>query len=203
MDGSKSTFQIHELRGKQVEPWLESLGTLRISVFREYPYLYDGTLEYEQRYLGRYLACERSLVVLVIDADGNAAGATTCIPLADEEAEFQSPFQARGDEVGKILYLGESLVLQKYRGMGLGKQFFQLRERHARQLGLEISAFCAVDRPADDPRQPEGYRSPEGLWKVMGYQKQADLKATLSWKEIGEAEDHPKTLTFWMKSLLP
>lgn len=203
MNGLTSTFHIHELRGKEVEPWLEALGTLRIGVFREYPYLYDGTMEYERRYLGRYVECERSLVVLVTDAEGNAVGATTCMPLSDEEAEFQSPFQTRGDDVGNILYLGESVVLGEHRGMGLGKQFFHLREQHARQLGLEVSAFCAVDRKADDPRRPDGYRSPEGLWNALGYQKQADLKATFSWKEIGESEDHPKTLTFWMKSLLP
>lgn len=203
MNGSTSTFHIHELRGKEVEPWLDALGTLRIGVFREYPYLYDGTMEYERRYLGRYVECERSLVVLVTDAKGNAVGATTCMPLSDEEPEFQSPFQARGDELGNILYLGESVVLREHRGMGLGKQFFQLREQHARRLGIEVSAFCAVDRKADDPRRPDGYRSPEGLWKSLGYQKQPDLKATFSWKEIGESEDHPKTLTFWMKSLLP
>ncbi len=31
------------------------LGRLRISVFREYPYLYDGTLEYEREYLKTYV----------------------------------------------------------------------------------------------------------------------------------------------------
>jgi GNAT superfamily N-acetyltransferase len=160
-------------------------------------------MDYERRYLGRYVECHRSLVVLVTDANGHALGATTCMPLADEQSEFQAPFESRGDDVEKILYLGESVVAREYRGMGLGKQFFHLREQHARHLGLQASAFCAVDRPEDDPRRPEAYRSPEALWKSQGYQKQMDLKATFSWKEIGESEDHPKSLTFWMKSLLP
>ena len=37
-------LQIHELRGSQIEPWLDALGGLRIRIFRDYPYLYDGTL---------------------------------------------------------------------------------------------------------------------------------------------------------------
>ena len=200
---SSNKLQIHELRGRQIVPWLESLGTLRIGVFREYPYLYDGTMEYELRYLSRYAECERSLLVLVTDAANQPVGASTCMPLLDETGEFQQPFLSRGDETGRILYLGESVVLPQYRGFGLGKRFFQAREQHARDLGLDHTAFCAVDRDGDDPRKPDDYRSPESLWKSLGYEKQSDLKATFSWKEIGETMDHPKSLTFWMKSCPP
>lgn len=196
-------LQIHELRGMQIVPWLESLGELRIGVFREYPYLYDGTMDYELRYLSRYAECERSLVVLVTDEMNRPVGASTCMPLLDETDEFQQPFLTRGDDPRHILYLGESVVLRHYRGMGLGKQFFQAREQHARQLGLCQTAFCAVDRNTDDPRKPDDYRSPESLWKSLGYEKQSGLKASFSWKEIGEMEDRPKSLTFWMKACTP
>ena len=57
----------HELSGAALEPWLDGLGRLRISVFREYPYLYDGTLEYERDYLKTYARSQESLVVLVTD----------------------------------------------------------------------------------------------------------------------------------------
>ena len=40
--------------GAALEPWLDALGKLRITVFREYPYLNDGTLEYEREYLKTY-----------------------------------------------------------------------------------------------------------------------------------------------------
>lgn len=200
---SSNKLQIHELRGRQIVPWLGSLGTLRIGVFREYPYLYDGTMEYELRYLSRYAECERSLLVLVTDEANQPVGASTCMPLFDETSEFQQPFLTRCDDPGRILYLGESVVLRQYRGFGLGRRFFEAREQHARDLGLDHTAFCAVDRDGNDPRKPDGYRSPESLWKSLGYEKQSDLKATFSWKEIGETMDRPKTLTFWMKSCQP
>ena len=191
---------IHEIGGEELGPWLDALGGLRIRVFREFPYLYDGSLEYEREYLGVYQRCVRSRIVLVTAADGGLVGATTCMPLAEEAAEIQAPFLAAGRDVEDWLYFGESIVLPEWRGMGLGKEFFARREEHARRLGLTGAAFCAVDRPESHPLRPLGYRPPDGFWTALGYAKQPDLQAVFSWKEITEAAESPKTLTFWTKS---
>ncbi len=66
----EADYQIHELTGSALEPWLDALGELRIRVFREYPYLYDGSLAYEREYLQRYLGAQDALVVMVSDYDG-------------------------------------------------------------------------------------------------------------------------------------
>lgn len=181
-------------------PHLEALGELRIRVFREFPYLYDGSLEYEREYLHAYLRCPQSLVVLAWDSD-RVVGATTCLPLRDEGPEFQTPFLEAGYDVDSVCYFGESILLPEYRGLGVGKAFFQRREAHAQTLpGLRWTAFCAVDRAPDHPLRPPGYRPLDGLWERQGYQKQPDLKATFVWKEIGEETESPKTLTFWLKA---
>ena len=41
--------------GAEIEPHLEALGGLRIVVFREFPYLYEGTLAAEREYLQVYV----------------------------------------------------------------------------------------------------------------------------------------------------
>jgi GNAT superfamily N-acetyltransferase len=195
-------WTIHEISGAALEPWLDALGGLRIRVFSEYPYLYDGTLEYEREYLGIYQRCARSRIVLVTAADGGLVGATTCIPLADEAEEFRRPFLTAGLGVEDCLYLGESVVLPGWRGLGLGKEFFARRERHARRLGMTTAAFCAVDRPEHHPQRPADYRPLDGFWQGQGYTKQPGLKTEFSWKETGEETESPKTLTFWTKSCL-
>jgi GNAT superfamily N-acetyltransferase len=193
-------IRLFEIPGPEVEPWLDALGRLRITVFREFPYLYDGTPGYEREYLAVYRNCAESLVVLALDEDGQAVGATTCMPLAAEAAEFREPFGRAGIDPGGILYLGESVVLRDHRGGGLGGEFFARRENHARRLGLKSAAFCAVDRPDDHPLRPAEYRPPDGFWTRMGYAKRPELRATFSWKEIGEDAETPKSLTFWSKS---
>ena len=120
----QETFQIHELSGPQLEPWLDALGALRIRVFRDYPYLYDGTLEYERDYLRTYLDAADSLVVIVTDAHGNPVGATTCLPLSDEGPEFQSPFFEQGHDVSQVLYFGESVLLPEWLRFAQGWYLF-------------------------------------------------------------------------------
>lgn len=187
-----------ELHGQALEPYLDGLGVLRIAVFREYPYLYDGSLDYEREYLKCYVNCERSMVALVLD-DGKVVGATTCMPMAEEGPEFQEPFVRRGDDLASICYFGESILLPAYRGRGLGKEFFKRREAHAQKLGSTITTFCAVDRAADHPRRPKEYAPLDAFWAAQGYTKQPELQCTFVWKEIDETSESPKTLTFWTK----
>ena len=191
-------MQIIEVHGAELEPYIDGLGRLRISVFREYPYLYDGSLEYERDYLTSYLKSPRSFVALVLD-QGQVVGATTCMPMADEGPEFQAAFVNAGYDLENICYFGESILLPEYRGQGLGKEFFQRREAHARSIAATITTFCAVDRPSEHPRRPAGYTPLDGLWTKQGYTKHPELQATFVWKEIDEAAESSKTLTFWLK----
>ena len=190
----------HELHGADLEPWLSELGLLRIRVFHEYPYLYDGNMASERNYLSTYVKSPDSMVVLVVDAEKRVVGASTCLPLCDEGPEFKEPFLKRGFDLNEVCYFGESILLPEFRGRGIGREFFQLRETHAKKLGAKWTGFCAVERPDDHPMRPEGYRPLDAFWSAEGYQKQPDMQAAFVWKEIGEDSESPKKLTFWLKS---
>lgn len=191
-------IRLQDFHGAEIEPYLDALGALRIRVFHEYPYLYEGSLEYEREYLQTYVRSSRSLVVLAFDGDA-VAGATTCLPMSDEGPEFQEAFIKEGRQINQLCYFGESILLPEYRGRGVGKEFFARREAHALRCGFHTTAFCAVDRTADDPRRPAGYRPLDEFWRSQGYTKHPELQATFEWKEIGEEAESPKTLTFWIK----
>lgn len=195
-----SETRIALLRGAALQPYLEALGQLRLGVFREYPYLYDGTLEDERDYLKTYVNSPTSQVALALDGD-QAVGATTCLRLDEADAGFRSCFEKAGYDTSQICYLGESVLLASYRGRGLGKAFFKIREDHARDLGCQMTAFCAVDRPEDHPQRPADYRPLEGFWQAQGYAKQPALQARFAWKEVHESAETEKTLTFWTKTL--
>lgn len=191
-------LELINFHGTALESHLDALGRLRITVFREYPYLYEGSLEYERDYLKTYCKTDHSLVVLVFDG-GEVVGATTCLPMVDEGPEFQEAFLKAGHDLAEICYFGESILLPRYRGRGIGKEFFRRREEHAQRLGARITAFCAVDRPPDHPRRPPGYEPLDAMWTKQGYTKHPELQATFLWKEIDEPAESPKTLTFWLK----
>lgn len=192
-------FTYEECHGEALRPHLRDLGRLRIAVFREYPYLYDGDPVYEEAYLKTYARSARSLVVL-LRSGNEIVGATTCLPMADESPEFQSPFVAGGYDPDEIFYLGESVILPAFRGRGAGQEFFRRREAHARRVGtFRYTTFCAVDRPVDHPRRPPGYEGLDEFWFRMGYRKHSALKCELEWKEIDEEVPSKKRLSYWLK----
>jgi GNAT superfamily N-acetyltransferase len=194
------SLRLQNFHGTALSPHLDALGQLRITVFREFPYLYDGSLEYERDYLHTYLDSPDSLVVLAFDGE-TLVGATTCLPLRDEGPEFQAAFVENGYDIASICYFGESILLPAYRSQGIGKTFFARREAHAASLpGIRYTTFCAVDRPQDHPLRPAHYRPLDGLWQQQGYTRHPELQARFVWKEIGEPTESPKSLTFWLKS---
>lgn len=193
-------ISLESLSGAALLPHLDAVAKLRIAVFRDWPYLYEGDVGYEREYLAAYAQSADSVVVLARDGD-QVIGASTGIPLAQDSAEFQAPFLARGIDAGKVFYCGESVLLPAWRRRGIGHAFFDAREAHARALGgFDWIAFAAVDRDDSDPRRPPGHRGNEAFWTRRGYVRQPGMTMQLHWNEVGIGEvAHP--LTFWLRPL--
>jgi GNAT superfamily N-acetyltransferase len=192
--------RIELLGGAEIATRLDVLAGLRIAVFREWPYLYEGSAGYEKQYLETYVRSPRSLAILAWDGD-RCIGASTALPLADAEASAQAPFRTAGMAIDRIDYFGESVILRPWRGRGLGVKFFELREAHARALGLSVCAFCAVLRPEDHPARPADYVPNDAFWTRRGYRPAPDLQGRFEWPDLGEAAPTAKTMRFWLRDL--
>lgn len=193
-------IQLTTYQGKAIASWLDDLARLRIRVFRDFPYLYDGDLAYEAAYLDRYARNPRSLFVLAFDGE-TLVGAATGQPLPDEMEAFSAPFVQAGYRIDEVFYYGESVLLPAYRGRGIGKAFLTERERHAAREGFSLVAFCAVERPEDHPLKPAGYTPLHGFWRAQGYERRPDLTTSFRWKDLDQAEETDKPMVFWLKSL--
>jgi GNAT superfamily N-acetyltransferase len=187
--------------GVALAPLLPDLARLRVTVFRAWPYLYDGSEAYEAQYLRTYVKAPGAGIAVARDG-GAAVGASTCLPMSEASDEVRAPFVTAGLDPGDFFYFGESVLLDLYRGRGIGVRFFQLREARAVALGrARFAAFCAVERRADHQDRPAAATGLDAFWAHRGYQKRPDLTCRMSWKDLGEAQESEKTLTFWMKSL--
>lgn len=181
---------------------MQELARLRVTVFREWPYLYAGRQDYEQSYLRHYAETADSVIVLALDGT-EIVGASTGLPLADEPDYVQAPFRIAGEDVGRYFYFGESILLPAYRRHGVGVRFFEERLAHARSLGrFDRACFCAVQRPPDHPLRPSEYKPLDGLWTRQGFRRRPDLVATFHWPDLGESEDTPKPMVFWERDLV-
>jgi GNAT superfamily N-acetyltransferase len=192
--------EISSMTGEALKHALPSLAELRLKVFRDYPYLYDGTLDYEKRYL-RALAAAKDSIIVAAKSQDEMVGCATGSGLDGHHSEFAAPFATAGIDCNTVFYCGESVLLSPYRGLGIGHRFFDEREAHAKERGYRYSAFCAVMRPDHHPLRPKDYRPLDPFWQKRGYSKIEGMIATFSWKEIGEDDETPHPMQFWMREL--
>ncbi len=194
-------IRIEPIPAKGSTAALQALAELRIEVFRAFPYLYDGTLDYEQRYLERFGTAEGAIIVAAYDGE-RIIGAATGAPLAGQLPQFAEPFAQRGYDLSTLFYCGESVLLPAYRGHGIGHRFFDEREAHARRLGgFDHATFCAVIRPPDHPLRPVHYRPLDPFWAKRGYQKVAGLIGHFSWQDVDQPAATEKPMQFWLRRL--
>ena len=195
------TVRVASLTGKDLVPALPALARLRIAVFGDWPYLYDGSLDYEETYLAKLAVADGAVIIAACDGEA-IVGCATAAPLAQVEDDFAEPFRARGLDIARLFYCGESVLLPAYRGRGLGHAFFDHREAQARALGgFTHATFCAVVRPQDHPLRPKDYRPLDAFWARRGYARVDGLVCRFAWKDIDQPAETEKTMQFWMRAL--
>lgn len=198
--GPPAGIDVRALSGPELDAALDDVARLRIAVFRDWPYLYDGTLAYERQYLATYKDNPKALLVGAYDGN-RLVGASTSTPMEDHAESFSAPFAARGIPLDRILYGAESVLLPEYRGRGIGHTFIALREAHARSLGRTHVAFCSVKRPDSHPAKPIDARTNDAFWRSCGYDTLPGVIAEFSWKDVGDDVETVKPLQFWIREL--
>jgi len=194
-------FLFHRLDGQEARRFVQELAELRLKVFFDFPYLYEGNLDYEKHYLETYFQAKHSFIFLV-EHEGKIIGATTGIWAKEEEDNFRRPFENNGMDPEKIFYFGESILLPEYRGKGLGKVFFEEREKFARSLPfIETLSFCSVLRDENHPLKPDHYQPLDNFWMGQGFLKAQNLTTQYEWQDREETVPSFKNMQYWIKNL--
>lgn len=193
-----NNIELKTFTGNHARAIFNDLAWLRIQIFKSFPYLYLGELAYEEKYLERYFQSSSFFVAALYDKS-QIIGATTAIGLTEESEEIKLPLIKSGFNPLECFYFGESLLLEPYRGLGLGHLFFNLREQQA-LLNPEIrtTLFCSVIRSTNHPSRPANYLSHDIFWKKRGYQP-LNTFCEMSWKDLDQTEETIKSLQFWKK----
>ena len=192
--------RIRTLTGAAMAEGLAAFQQLHVAVFFDWPYLYEGRPQSEP-YISSYLPHPRAALFLAT-AGEQPVGAATCLPLEDESDNVQAPFREKGWDVRRFFYFGEGIVLEEWRGKGLGVRFFELRESHARAVSTaDYTVFCSVRRPPDHPLRPADAQGNDAFWRRRGYVPMPGVSCVMTWPDRGALQPVQHTLDFWIKSL--
>ncbi len=193
-------IEIRKFYSSEIAKYLDEIGNMRIQVFKEWPYLYKGSLEYERKYLKTYSENQQSLCLLVFDR-ANLVGISTATALENEDDAVKHPLKNLGYSVSEICYFGETCILPEYRGRGLYKSIFFEREQFAKEIQKSFACFCAVIRDLNHPLKPKTYLDLAPIWQSYGYKNLQGAVMNFKWQDIDENQESQKSLSIWIKQL--
>lgn len=196
------SIQIVEFSDEKTSQFvLTNISRLRIEIFSEYPYLYDGDEESEREYLEKFYEMKDSLAIGAFDKE-NSIGGATAYPLVYESENLTQSFLDHGRALKDYFCIGEILLKKEYRNQGLGSRMCSKIEAFARNKGFPNICFFEIDRGPEDPKRPLDYQKLDPYWERQGYRKHTELVGFIPYKELGDSFESPKKMIFWIKKLV-
>ncbi len=189
------------LTGAAVSDALTDLASLRLDIFTEYPYLYQGRREDELTYLATNAEAPEACAILAYDGL-TVIGAVTGMPLDHEDARMLDAFAGTTFPLKEIYYVGELLFRPAFRNCGLGQKLLARMEHYIQSLGSYRKITCAtVVRPEDHPLCPCDYIPISRFLARTGFARLSGVATYYTWRETdGIKRDH--AMQFWIKDLI-
>lgn len=206
---NSNNLTVEILTGKQIIPVIPEVAKLRIKMFREFPYLYEGGIkykEYEEKYLTSFIETSHALLVTLKDGNtiGGVATALPFISAGEHFVEVLQKFREQGLNPKDYFYIGDVIVLPEYQGQRFSVISVEKIENLARQWGYKHACLMTVMRDKNDPRRPKNYKDTDGIWAHLGYEK-IDIIMNSVYPTIqanGNVKEVPNPMRFWVKKLL-
>jgi len=199
---AKDSIHLQTFKGESINPYVKDITDLCITVFREYPYCYEGTEEEYRPFIEHYAHSDNGIACLLFEND-YPIGVAIGMPLNEMREQYMDPFiTARPQEnCDELFYLGEFVLLKEYRGRGLGKEMYlELEDLVRENRNVKKMCFCKIDETNSEPTIPENYRSLDGFWEKLGFDQCDDVAMEAYWHDIGQIEASSHKLVYWLKS---
>lgn len=195
-------YSMDILVGDTIEQILPFTQQMCLTYYREYPYLYEGTLEEQQACHSWFSKLKHSAVAIAYYDNkpvGFLSGASF-VDFAEHYTGSLTVFKNAGLDPAQYYYFADVIIEKEHRGHSLCKKLFAALEQYASNLGYAKNCLV-VESHATHPCKPADYRELGDLWIRLGY---TESPATISfkWNTIqsdGTQERQEHILRYWIK----
>ncbi|QLH36622.1 MAG: hypothetical protein HWD61_11200 [Parachlamydiaceae bacterium] len=201
-DAYSQDINIKSFEGKEILPYVKEITELCLIIYKEYPFLYEGTEAEYLPFIEYYAQSDQSIACIVFD-HARPVGVAIGMPLHLMREKYQTPFSnlCPNEILSEFFYLGEFLLLHEYRGQNLGKQMYLEFERLIQNKDQKNICFCSIDETLTFTPPPLNYHPLEEFWCHLGYQKCKEMTFSIDWRNISESQDSSHPMIYWIKKI--
>lgn len=195
-------IEIKTFKQEEIAPYSQQLYLLCKEVYQEYPYLYlpSDNDKYDE-YFKSLQDIPNAIVCIAFDK-GRAIGAAIGLPICEANNRVLEAFDGVKIGLNHMYYLGELVLLPKYRKQGIGSTIYYSFEAAVKEMGTYNSiALCQIEDPSYDALKPKGYVPNDRLWKKLGFVHQPQFNFNSPWVNVNQTEPSSHHLVFWIKAL--
>lgn len=202
LHADEATIRMEVVQGEAIHAYVKDITDLSLIIYREYPYLYEGT---EEEYLPhiQHYAQPESVACLLFDNE-KTIGVAIGLPLKAMRDNYKRPL-LNSDvyiNIDSVFYLGEILLLPEYRGRGLGKQMYlKFEEMVRKKENFKSICLSKISELESHPRMPAQYKSLDTFWAKLGFKRLNNVHFSVVWLNVGDQEESSHKMVYWIKTL--
>lgn len=201
---TEKTYELKLLTGQDIKPVIGFVAQKRLDTFCEYPYLYEGTMEYERAYLENFSIPENNAAIAMAYYNQKAIGFVTAIPLIHAEIVQESlpSLENEGINTKKCFYISEGIVDQEHRKQKIALRLYGLIKKYAHEKGFTIESVLNESHE-EHPLKPKNYIDINNTFIAHGAVKTiTTLKAIWPTFQVdGSVKEQEHVLQYWVKNL--
>ncbi|NBV40758.1 GNAT family N-acetyltransferase [bacterium] len=181
------------------------LSEIEINTFKNYPYIFDSTVEENNDYVHAVLQTKDSVFITAF-YNNEPVGIITGASFVDYEPIIPGSNQAfidAGHNPADFFYCSEVLIVKEHRNKGLMTQLMNALEQYAVDNGYTKMCLSTIVTHIDDAFRPENYREIDSAFLKVGFTK-TNMTAPFTWKSFqhnGPSADQEHIMRYWIKDI--
>lgn len=188
---------------KEISKKLNYIASRRIEHFKDFPYLYSGKVEYEEKYLAEFFSVRGSVLIICKD-ESNVVAFGTATPMNKSMGILSDCYKYLEDnhhDPEKYFYISEIIIEKSHRQLGILKEILRQIQKYSIENKYKHTCFLTVKREKNHPLIPPEYFPHDTIFLNTGYKK-TNLVINFEWPTFiskNEIIDCMNPMSFWIK----